>query len=181
MAETIRITSGEGVTVIALSRPDKLNAVNAAMHADLRPALDAAEADPAVRCVILTGAGRAFSSGQDLTEDLPRGADGKLDLGTALDRDYNPLIERLYGFPKVTIAALNGPAVGASANIALACDIVVGALGLPAGSVRPHRAGAGRRRDVAAAAHRRDEACAGADAHRRSGGRRGGRAHRPRL
>jgi len=127
MAETIRITSGEGVTVIALSRPDKLNAVNAAMHADLRPALDAAEADPAVRCVILTGAGRAFSSGQDLTEDLPRGADGKLDLGTALDRDYNPLIERLYGFPKVTIAALNGPAVGASANIALACDIVVAA------------------------------------------------------
>jgi len=97
MAETIRITSGEGVTVIALSRPDKLNAVNAAMHADLRPALDAAEADPAVRCVILTGAGRAFSSGQDLTEDLPRGADGKLDLGTALDRDYNPLVERLYG------------------------------------------------------------------------------------
>ena len=127
MTETIRTTTGDGVTVVTLSRPDKLNAVTATMHAELRPALDAAEADPAVRCVVLTGAGRAFSSGQDLTEELPRGADGMLDLGTALDRDYNALIERLYGFPKVTIAALNGPAVGASANIALACDIVVAA------------------------------------------------------
>ena len=127
MTDTIRATAGEGIAVIALSRPDKLNAVNAAMHAELRTALDAAENDAAVRCVVLTGEGRAFSSGQDLTEELPRGADGRLDLGTALDRDYNPLIERLYNFPKVTIAALNGPAVGASLNIALACDIVVAA------------------------------------------------------
>jgi 2-(1,2-epoxy-1,2-dihydrophenyl)acetyl-CoA isomerase len=126
MPETIRTATGQGVAVITLARPDKLNAVNAAMHAELRPALDAAERDPAVRCLVITGAGRAFSSGQDLTEDL-RGADGKLDLGTALDRDYNPLVERLYHFPKVTIAALNGPAVGASMNIALACDIVVAA------------------------------------------------------
>src|ERR1043166_4581486 len=126
MPETIRTATGQGVAVITLSRPDKLNAVNAAMHAELRPALDAAERDPAVRCLVIAGAGRAFSSGQDLTEDLP-GADGKLDLGTALDRDYNPLVERLYHFPKVTIAALNGPAVGAAANIALACDVVVAA------------------------------------------------------
>jgi 2-(1,2-epoxy-1,2-dihydrophenyl)acetyl-CoA isomerase len=126
MPQTIRTTSGQGVFVIALSRPDKLNAVNAAMHAELRPALDAAERDPTVRCVVLTGEGRAFSSGQDLTEDL-RGLDGMLDLGTALDRDYNPLVERLCHFPKVTIAALNGPAVGASMNIALSCDIVVAA------------------------------------------------------
>jgi 2-(1,2-epoxy-1,2-dihydrophenyl)acetyl-CoA isomerase len=126
MPQTIRTTSGQGVFVITLSRPDKLNAVNAAIHAELRPALDTAERDPAVRCVVLTGEGRAFSSGQDLTEDL-RGPDGILDLGTALDRDYNPLVERLYHFPKVTIAALNGPAVGASMNIALACDIVLAA------------------------------------------------------
>lgn len=127
MTQTVRTTVRQGIAVIALSRPGKLNAVTAAMHAELRQALDAAESDAAVRCVVLTGEGRAFSSGQDLTEDLPRGADGKLDLGTALDRDYNPLVERLYGFPKVTIAALNGPAVGASMNIALACDIVVAA------------------------------------------------------
>jgi 2-(1,2-epoxy-1,2-dihydrophenyl)acetyl-CoA isomerase len=127
MAQTVRTTIRQGIAVIALSRPDKLNAVTAAMHAELRQALDAAESDAAVRCVVVTGEGRAFSSGQDLTEDLPRSADGRLDLGTALDRDYNPLVERLYSFPKVTIAALNGPAVGASMNIALACDIVVAA------------------------------------------------------
>src|SRR5260370_30563034 len=125
MAQTVRTAIQQGIAVIALARPDKLNAVTAAMHAELRQALDAAESDAAVRCVGLTGEGRAFSSGQDLTEDLPRGADGRLDLGTALDRDYNPLVERLYHFPKVTIAALNGPAVGASMNIALVCDIVV--------------------------------------------------------
>jgi 2-(1,2-epoxy-1,2-dihydrophenyl)acetyl-CoA isomerase len=127
MAQTVRTEIRQAVAVITLARPDKLNAVTAAMHAELRQALAAAEGDAAVRCVVLTGEGRAFSSGQDLTEDLPRGADGKLDLGTALDRDYNPLVERLYAFPKVTIAALNGPAVGASLNIALACDIVVAA------------------------------------------------------
>jgi len=127
MTEVVRTATGEGVAVITLARPEKLNAVTAEIHAQLRPALDQAESDPAVRCVVLTGAGRAFSSGQDLTENLPRGADGAIDLGAALDRDYNPLVERLYNFPKVTIAALNGPAVGASLNIALACDIVVAA------------------------------------------------------
>lgn len=117
----------DGVATLALARPDKLNALNAALHADLRIALDAAEADPAVRVVVLTGQGRAFSSGQDLTEDLPRDAQGRVDLGPPLERDYNPLILRLADYPKVTIAALNGPAVGASMNIALACDIVVAA------------------------------------------------------
>jgi len=123
----IRTSTADGIAVITLSRPDKLNAVTAALHAELRPALDAAERDETVRCIVLTGEGRAFSSGQDLTEELPRDAAGQLDLGSALDRDYNPLIERLYQFPKITIAALNGPAVGASMNIALACDIVVAA------------------------------------------------------
>jgi len=76
---------------------------------------------------VLTGDGRAFSSGQDLTEERLPGPDGKIDFGGRLDRDYNPLVLRLYHYPKVTIAALNGPAVGAAANIALACDIVVAA------------------------------------------------------
>jgi 2-(1,2-epoxy-1,2-dihydrophenyl)acetyl-CoA isomerase len=97
------------------------------MHADLRAALDACEADEAVRVVVVTGEGRAFSSGQDLTVDLDRDAEGRVDLGPALARDYNPLIRRLANFPKVTVAALNGPAVGASMNIALACDVVVAA------------------------------------------------------
>ena len=123
----IRTASSDGVMTITLSRPDKLNAFTGAMHAELREALGAAEADDAVRCVVLTGEGRAFSAGQDLTEDRLPGPDGKTDFGARLERDYNPLVERIHAFPKVTIAALNGAAVGASANIALACDILLAA------------------------------------------------------
>ena len=98
------------------------------MHAELREALSAVEADPAVKVVVLTGAGRAFSSGQDLTRGLASATrrDARWS-ATALERDYNPLVLRLCAFPKPTIAALNGPAVGASMNIALACDIVLAA------------------------------------------------------
>jgi len=124
---TIRFAIADGVATVTLARPEKLNAFTAVMHADLRVALDAAEQDEAVRCLVLTGEGRGFSSGQDLSEERLLGPDGQADVGGRLDRDYNPLVQRLYNFPKVTIAALNGPAVGAAANIALACDIVVAA------------------------------------------------------
>src|SRR5215210_5103090 len=124
---TLRCTVDGPVATITLARPDKMNAFNATMHAELREALDQCERDEAVRVVVLTGEGRAFSSGQDLTVDLKRDAQGRLDLGPALERDYNPLILRLSNYPKPVIAALNGPAVGASMNIALACDIVVAA------------------------------------------------------
>jgi 2-(1,2-epoxy-1,2-dihydrophenyl)acetyl-CoA isomerase len=124
---TLRVSKAGPVATIALARPDKLNALNATMHAELRECLDACESDDLVNIVVLTGEGRAFSSGQDLTEDLPRDARGRIDLGPPLARDYNPLIRRLANFPKVTLAALNGPAVGASMNIALACDVVVAA------------------------------------------------------
>ena len=124
---TIRYDSGAGIATVTLARPDRLNAFTATMHAELRVALDAAEQDHSVRCLVLTGEGRGFSSGQDLTEDRLKGPDGKVDVGARLDRDYNPLVQRLYAFPKVTIAALNGAAVGAAANIALACDVVLAA------------------------------------------------------
>lgn len=124
---TLRLEGDGPVATIALARPDKLNALNATVHAELREALDRCGEDEAVRVVVLTGEGRAFSSGQDLTEDLPRDAQGRIDLGPPLARDYNPLIRRLVDYPKPTIAALNGPAVGASMNIALACDVVVAA------------------------------------------------------
>ena len=124
---TLRFSKADAIATIVLARPDKLNALNAAMHAELRACLEECERDEAVKVVVLTGEGRAFSSGQDLTEDLPRDAQGRIDLGPPLARDYNPLIRRLATYPKVTIAALNGPAVGASMNIALACDIVVAA------------------------------------------------------
>ncbi len=123
----IRVSADEGVLTITLARPERLNAFTSVMHAELREALSAAETDTDVRCVVLTGQGRAFSAGQDLTEDRMRGPDGQFDFGGRLEQDYNPLVERLYAFPKVTIAALNGPTVGASANIALACDIAVAA------------------------------------------------------
>lgn len=124
---TLRCTIDGPVATVALARPDKLNALNAAMHAELRETLETCERDEAVRVVVLTGEGRAFSSGQDLTEDLPRDTHGRIDLGPPLARDYNPLVLKLANYPKVTVAALNGPAVGASMNIALACDMVVAA------------------------------------------------------
>jgi 2-(1,2-epoxy-1,2-dihydrophenyl)acetyl-CoA isomerase len=124
---TLRCTVNGKVATVALARPDKLNALNATMHAELRETLQRLAQDEAVQVVVLTGDGRAFSSGQDLSEDLPRDAEGRIDLGPPLARDYNPLVLALANYPKVTIAALNGPAVGASMNIALACDIVLAA------------------------------------------------------
>ncbi len=124
---TLRCTTEGAVATIALARPEKLNALNGAMHRELREALAHFAQDDSIRVVVLTGEGRGFSSGQDLTEDLPRDTNGRIDLGPPLARDYNPLILQLMNHPKVTIAALNGPAVGASMNIALACDMVVAA------------------------------------------------------
>lgn len=124
---TLRCTIEGHVATIALARPDKLNALNTTMHAELRETLAMYEQDENVRVVVLTGEGRAFSSGQDLTEELPKDEQGRIDLGPSLARDYNPLILKLANYSKITIAALNGPAVGASMNIALACDIVVAA------------------------------------------------------
>ena len=123
----VKFATAGGIARISLNRPEKLNSFNAEMHAELRAALKSAAEDDAVRVVVLTGEGRAFSAGQDLTVDLERGADGQFDLSVPLARDYNPLILMLANFPKVTIAALNGPAVGASMNVALACDIIVAA------------------------------------------------------
>jgi 2-(1,2-epoxy-1,2-dihydrophenyl)acetyl-CoA isomerase len=124
MSELLVETKG-AVRTLILNRPAKLNAFTASLHAELRTALAAATQEDAVKTIVLTGSGRAFSSGQDLTEDLPRDAQGGIDLGPALERDYNPLIKQIVTSTKPIIAALNGPAVGAAMNIALACDIVL--------------------------------------------------------
>ncbi len=122
-------SAADGVaTIITLNRPEKLNAFSAALFEGVRAGLDAAEADDeSVRVVVFTGAGRAFSSGQDLTEKLPMGPDGRIDLGPPLERDYNPLALRLIDYPKITVSGDQRPAVGAAANLVLACDIVVAA------------------------------------------------------
>jgi 2-(1,2-epoxy-1,2-dihydrophenyl)acetyl-CoA isomerase len=122
--KTVRFSVTGAVATIALARPERLNALNATVHAEIRDALSAVEADPAVRCLVITGEGRAFCSGQDLTERVITD-DKPIDTGASLDRDYNPLVRRLISFPVPTIAAVNGPAVGAGANLALACDILL--------------------------------------------------------
>jgi len=110
---------------ITLNRPDKLNAFVTEMHGLLREAMTDAEGDASIRALLLTGAGRGFCAGQDLAErDMD---DPKLDLGGGLDANYNPFIRRLRALPKPVIAAVNGVAAGAGANIALACDLVVAA------------------------------------------------------
>lgn len=115
---------GETYRVLTLNRPARLNAFNIALHAALMAELDAAEADAECRAVIITGAGRAFSTGQDLADRiLPDGS--APDLGASLEQTYNPLVRRLRAFRCPVIAAVNGVAAGAGANIALACDIVI--------------------------------------------------------
>ena len=114
-----------GVLRITLNRPDKLNAFNPAVHKGLADAMTRAETDAAVRCLLITGAGRGFCAGQDLTErDMKASA---IDLGEGLDARYNPLVRRMRALPKPIVCAVNGVAAGAGANFALACDIVLAA------------------------------------------------------
>jgi 2-(1,2-epoxy-1,2-dihydrophenyl)acetyl-CoA isomerase len=120
------LTSREGsVLTITLNRPGVFNAFNAALHAALRAALEEA-ADPEIRAVVITGAGRGFCAGQDLADlDFTPGA--MTDLGDLIDKHFNPLIRRLQALPLPVIAAVNGTAAGAGANLALACDLVLAA------------------------------------------------------
>jgi 2-(1,2-epoxy-1,2-dihydrophenyl)acetyl-CoA isomerase len=124
--KTIRLASAGAVATLTLARPDRLNAITAELHADLRAALDQVEADQSLRCLVITGEGRAFCSGQDLGERVLALKEGKTpDVRASLENNYNPLVRRLVGFPIPTIAAINGPAVGAGVNLALACDILL--------------------------------------------------------
>lgn len=124
--ETILFSLADGVARITLNRPDKLNAFNTAMHAELRSALEKAR-EGAARVLVLTGAGRAFSSGQDLGDRALSAPGAPLDLGASIEATYNPLIRGLNALPCPVIAAVNGVAAGAGANVALACDLVIAA------------------------------------------------------
>jgi 2-(1,2-epoxy-1,2-dihydrophenyl)acetyl-CoA isomerase len=120
--ETIRVDVADGVATITLSRPDSLNALNAAMRRELLAEFRVLARDDAVRAVILTGEGRGFCSGADL-----RGGAGERDFRRVLEREYNPLVRAIRDLPKPVIAAVNGVAAGAGVSLALACDLVYAA------------------------------------------------------
>jgi 2-(1,2-epoxy-1,2-dihydrophenyl)acetyl-CoA isomerase len=117
----------KGVATVTLNRPDKLNAFTAEMHAELAHAFDRIELDRAIRAVLLTGAGRAFCAGQDLGERVMGDGEETVDLGATLEQLYNPLVRRIARLERPVVAAVNGVAAGAGANLALACDLVLAA------------------------------------------------------
>ena len=120
----VQVHSHGGVALIQLNRPEKLNAIGSLMRAQLADAIKQAERDEAVRVVVLTGAGRAFSAGGDIAEmDQGMGTRTPEDLGRVLRDEYGAMFIRLRTMPKPVIAALNGPALGIGASFALACDI----------------------------------------------------------
>jgi 2-(1,2-epoxy-1,2-dihydrophenyl)acetyl-CoA isomerase len=124
--ETILFTVDGGIARLTLNRPDKLNSFNTQMHGEVRDALSSAVLS-AARVLVLTGAGRGFCAGQDLSDRAVAPSSGGVDLGESLENRYNPLVLTLHNLPMPVIAAVNGVAAGAGANIALACDIVIAA------------------------------------------------------
>jgi 2-(1,2-epoxy-1,2-dihydrophenyl)acetyl-CoA isomerase len=127
MDETpILVERRAGFRIITLNRPERLNAFTDTLHGALRTAIADAEADPECRALLLTGAGRAFCAGQDLNDRLAKPGESGVQTNT-LEEHYNPLIRKLRALPFPVVAAVNGVAAGAGANIALACDIVIAA------------------------------------------------------
>ena len=121
--ETIHFERGNGVARLILNRPERLNAFNVLMHQEVAAALDAVEADESLRVLLVTGRGRGFCAGQDLSERNVD--DGPLDLGETTRTYYNPLVKRLVSLRIPTLCAVGGVAAGAGVSLALACDIVV--------------------------------------------------------
>jgi 2-(1,2-epoxy-1,2-dihydrophenyl)acetyl-CoA isomerase len=125
--ETILFDVAEGVARLTLNRPDRLNSFTVQMHAEVADALSQIEGDATVRVLLLTGAGRGFCAGQDLSDRAVAPGGAGVDLGESLENRYNPLVRRLMTLPKPVVCAVNGVAAGAGANIALAADIVLAA------------------------------------------------------
>src|ERR1700721_2160126 len=124
--ETILFEVDSGIARLTLNRPDKLNSFNTQMHGEVRQALSSIP-ESGARVLVLTGAGRGFCAGQDLGDRAVAPSSGGVDLGESLENRYNPLVLALHNLPMPVIAAVNGVAAGAGANIALACDLVIAA------------------------------------------------------
>ena len=123
---TITFSIETGVARLTLNRPDRLNSFNVEMHEEVRAALDAvASPRSGARVLVLTGAGRGFCAGQDLGDRAVAPGATAVDLGESIELRYKPLVLALRALPMPVIAAVNGVAAGAGANIALACDLVI--------------------------------------------------------
>jgi 2-(1,2-epoxy-1,2-dihydrophenyl)acetyl-CoA isomerase len=124
--QTIRFESSAGIARLTLNRPERLNSFNTEMHAEVRSVLAAVRAS-AARVLVITGAGRGFCAGQDLGDRAVAPGGPAADLGESIEKNYKPLVLALRSLPLPVIAAVNGVAAGAGANIALACDLVIAA------------------------------------------------------
>ncbi len=125
--ETIQFELAEGIARLTLNRPDRLNSFNVQMHEEVRAVLERVRDDASARVLVLTGAGRGFCAGQDLGDRAVAPGTSAPDLGESIELRYKPLVLALRNLPKPVIAAVNGVAAGAGANIALACDVVIAA------------------------------------------------------
>jgi 2-(1,2-epoxy-1,2-dihydrophenyl)acetyl-CoA isomerase len=128
--QTILFELTDGIARLTLNRPERLNSFNTVMHAEVRDALASltdASGAPTARVLVLTGAGRGFCAGQDLGDRAVAPGGAAVDLGDSIEKYYKPLILTLRNLPFPVIAAVNGVAAGAGANIALACDLVIAA------------------------------------------------------
>lgn len=124
---TIEFVIEDALARLTLNRPDKLNSFNAKMHEEVREAMKTVQRDDSIRCLLISGNGRGFCAGQDLSDRNVAPDAESPDLGESLEQKYNPLIRSLVKLEKPVICAVNGVAAGAGANIALACDIVIAA------------------------------------------------------
>ena len=125
--ESILYQSADGIARITLNRPERLNSFTSSMHAELRDALAQVAADRSARVLMLTGAGRGFCAGQDLSDRAVAPGAAPVDLGESIENNYRPLVLGLRNLALPVVCAVNGVAAGAGANIALACDIVIAA------------------------------------------------------
>lgn len=126
-SRTILYAVEDGVGRITLNRPDRLNSFTTEMHEALAEALDAADSDASVRALLLTGSGRGFCAGQDLSDRAVALSGEAVDLGETVQKYWAPLVKRLASRDKPVVCAVNGVAAGAGANVAFACDIVIAA------------------------------------------------------
>jgi 2-(1,2-epoxy-1,2-dihydrophenyl)acetyl-CoA isomerase len=125
--QTVDLKVTNGVAALTLNRPDSLNAWNPQFGQDLQAALELCDSNSEIRAVVITGAGRAFSSGADLKQGGLFKDDGTVDVLTPLRRDFNPVMLKVRQLPKPVIAAVNGGAAGIGASLALSCDYVIAA------------------------------------------------------